>query len=175
MVGCTANDDPIEPASLAEHVASTILSSLSPTTIKMYGAVWKQFTEFVIKMSAKGVTEDINFSHIMSYLSYLSRQGLASSTIISKFSALSYVFKLRKLPDPSKDFYVTKYLSGIKKLNPQVDSRIPISLDLLHKMCDLIATLGYPYYKMSLFQAMLLMAFQMKITQQIVVVVKDNP
>ena len=77
------NIDTIEIAPLVDHVTETIFGSLSPKTLKTYQLVWKQFLEFVDKLTAKGVSSKLNESHILTYLAYLSKQGLASSTVIS--------------------------------------------------------------------------------------------
>ncbi len=159
MVGCGPNADPFEVAPLVEHATSTIFGSLAASTLRMYKLVWAQFLEFIQKVKTKGVTQSLNSSHILLYLSFISRQGLASSTVISKFSALSFCYKMCKLSDPSKDYYVSRFLTGLKKLQPQVDVRIPVTIDLLHKMCDMILSLGYSFYKRCLYQAMVVLAF----------------
>ena len=68
---------------------------------------------------------------------------------------------MHQLPDPSASFLITKTFQGLCKLRPTVDTRQPITSDLLHKLIGSlsIARLTGPRNDLILFCAMFLFAF----------------
>ena len=89
----------------------------------------------------------------------MSNSGLSPTTITSKMSALNYMFKLFKLADPSQDFWVKSFLSGLRKCNPQTDTRVPILLDTLQSMIAMLSKLCLNSYDLRLYKVMFSMAF----------------
>lgn len=67
---------------------------------------------------------------------YLYSSQFSASTISSHISAFSYVHKLLGLPDPSQMFIVKKLLRGCHKMERSVDSRLPITRDILKKIIN---------------------------------------
>ncbi len=142
-----------------KHACDVVLASLSTSSLKNYNMVWSEFGKFLKERYGILSPMYATAGHVLMYVSFLSLKGLASTTIISKYSSLNYAFKLFGLPDVSKEFILQKFMSGIKKLKPSKDVRVPVTLDLLHKMCIMIVSLGYSRYKIALYQAMLVMSF----------------
>lgn len=69
-------------------------------------------------------------------LIHLYSSQFSESTISSHISAFSYVHKLLGLPDPSQMFIVKKLLRGCYKMGRSVDSRLPITRDILKKIIN---------------------------------------
>ncbi len=115
--------------------------------------------EFLEKEKLLCAIKDVNVSHVLVYLMSLSNEGLAPTTIVSKMSALNFVFKLFKLPDPSSDFWIKEFLIGLKKSNPQVDVRIPVSMEMLQSMIKLLFKSNLSVYDKSLYHSMCTLMF----------------
>jgi len=93
------------------------------------------------------------------FITYLHQRGYATATIRTIVAGVSYHHKSIGLPDPASSFIIAKAFQGIQKLNPSMDKRQPISLDLLHKLCDALDTFNLPTYEQKLFRTMFLCAF----------------
>ncbi len=148
-----------EDDAVVNFASDVVLASLSASSLKTYNAVWAEFAKFINERFKIISPMYASAGHVLMFLSTLARRGLAATTIVSKFSALSFAFKMFCMTDITKQFVLQKFMSGFKKLKPSKDIRVPVTLDLLHKMCNMISSLGYSGYKTALFQAMLVMAF----------------
>lgn len=96
---------------------------------------------------------------MVQYLLHLSTSGLAYSTARSYLSAISYNCKLQGIGDPTSQFLVTKLLQGMKRLNHNSDTRLPITKDLLEKIILVLPTTCTNSYETSLFSAAFSLAF----------------
>ena len=77
----------------------------------------------------------------------------ADSTVHTYVSALSYSHKLSGYPDPSEAFVVVQMLEGYGKLNARLDSRLPITIHILHKLLRCASLLPLTKYQILMFQA----------------------
>ena len=118
-------------ASLEETAKNLVQSALSLKSTKSYNCNLTQFQEFVKNLPSQYQVGPPNPGHITLFIAHLYNSGLSSATISSKLSSLSYYFKLMGWDDHVQDFLVQKALSGVKKLNPSVDTRLPITLSIL--------------------------------------------
>ena len=66
----------------------------------------------------------------------------ASSTVSSYVSALGYTHLLLGFADPTKAFFVVQMLRGYHKLGSRLDSRLPITLSILHKLLVSVSNLA---------------------------------
>ncbi len=98
-------------------------------------------------------------AHLMLYITYLNNLGYSHSTIVTKISALSFFYKLHGLPDPTSHFLVTRALTSVKKTSYTQDSRLPITLTILHSMLDQLHNVSQSSYHSALFRAMLCTSF----------------
>ena len=74
-------------------------------------------------------------------------------------SALGYCHKLSGFPDPTKAFFIVQMLKGYGKLGSRLDSRLPITLPILHRILDSSVHSCHTPYGSCLFQAMCSLAF----------------
>ena len=74
-------------------------------------------------------------------------------------SALGYYHKLAGFSDPSKTFYVVQMLKGYGKIGGRLDSRLPITLPILHQLVGMAAHLNDSQYHIFQFRAMCSLAF----------------
>lgn len=125
----------------------------------MYERVWSDLSTFCQQYLSKQLKIPASISTLALYLAYLHNKGYAGSTISSYNSAVGYYHKLENVADPSTSFFISKLIQGIKKQKPSIDSRLPITLPILHKLVDAVDKVCiHPYYK-ALYKAMHLVAF----------------
>ena len=93
------------------------------------------------------------------FIAYLYDLKYAASTVNTYVSALSYSHKLSGYPDPSKAFVVVQMLKGYLKLHARLDSRLPITIPILHKLLQSASLLPLSKYQILMFQAMCSTAF----------------
>ena len=93
------------------------------------------------------------------FIAYLHDLKYAASKVHTYVSALSYSHKLSGYPDPSKALVVVQMLKGYGKLNARLDSRLPITIPILHKLLRSAPLLPLTKYQILMFQAMWSAAF----------------
>ena len=145
-------------APLVKRIAKTINAALSATSRASYHQTLGNYASFLRQLSA-APTLPINIGHLLLYLASLQQKGLASSTIISKLSALNYFQKLSGYQDVTSHFLVSKYITGLNKLNPSSDTRNPISVQALKDLYISLSNMSSSIYYKSLYQAMYSLAF----------------
>ena len=74
-------------------------------------------------------------------------------------SAIAFFHKLFHLPDPTGDFLVRRILLGAHKEFSHVDSRLPITIPILHALCDSTGHVTQTSYHASFVRAIYLLMF----------------
>ena len=116
-----------------ERVTVKLLQeALTPATRQAYQLSWNRFHSFASALQKSALPATI--PTVVKFVAYLYSSGLASSTITSTVSAVSYLHKVNMLPDPTAAFVVRKVLQGASKLRGTSDSRLPITLDILKRL-----------------------------------------
>lgn len=96
---------------------------------------------------------------IAHFISFLYIQDYQPSTIASYVSALSYVHKMKLYDDPTDSFYIKKILKGTQNLKKSVDSRLPITKDILTKLFQAVPSVVSNPYNQQLLKAMMSLAY----------------
>ena len=96
---------------------------------------------------------------VLFFIGFLSLKGLSSSTITTYVSAIGYVHKISNLHNPTTNFLVQKVLASVNKINPSLDPRLPITLNILHQLIQALPQVVNNYYHIILLRAMFLVAF----------------
>jgi len=83
-----------------------------------------------------GTSADIPISPptLAVFIAYVFDRHYASSTVNTYVSAIGYSHKLSGLPDPTKIFFINQMLKGYGKIGFRLDSRLPITLPILHRI-----------------------------------------
>lgn len=135
-------------------------SSLQPSSLPTYKRAWNLFyTFFHTTFPGVALNLPISVPHLALFIAYLFDRNYAPSTVQTYVSALSYSHKLFALQDPTKVFFIIQMLKGYGKLGSRVDSRLPITLPILHKILSIAHDLSLSSYELCLFQAMCSLAF----------------
>lgn len=93
------------------------------------------------------------------YIAHLFQRGYAASTISTAVSIIGYFHKIKQHSDPTSAFVVKKMLVGVSKSRPACDVRLPVTLDILHKLVVTSSQVTSSYFHKVLITAMYLLAF----------------
>ena len=145
-------------ASLVDCSSQLIASSISHETRASYEANYNSFKNFLISQQFPTDLPS-NPGHVVLYIAHLFLSGLASSTIVSKLSSISYFHKLYSQQDPIPHFLVQKTLLGAKKLRPSSDTRQPITYPLLMEIINIFSKNIRTSYLSTLYKAMISLSF----------------
>ncbi|KAK3099696.1 hypothetical protein FSP39_008146 [Pinctada imbricata] len=100
-----------------------------------------------------------NLVAICNFIGYLSLEGQAASTARSYVSGISFKCKTEYDFDPTNAFVIAKLLEGFKRTNPTTDSRKPITLQILHKIIEILPVVCHNRYETKLFASAFTLAF----------------
>ena len=135
-------------------------SSLQPSSIPTYMRAWKLFYQFLNAIFHSVVTELPISPHTLAlFLAYMYDKNYAPSTVSSYVSAQGYSHRLLSFPDPRKAFFIIQMLKGYTKLGSRLDSRLPITLPILHRIIEGASQLAISQLHCCQFQAMCAIAF----------------
>ena len=96
---------------------------------------------------------------IVGFIAHLHKLGYSGSTITTHVSAISYYHKMLGTNDPTKQFIVTKLLSGASKLQTGSMIRLPITISILKRLVNTVSELGVSTYDSHLIKSMFMLAF----------------
>jgi hypothetical protein len=96
---------------------------------------------------------------MVAYISHLSLEGKAPSTISSYTTALAYVHKINGWVDPTDNFLIKKLREGARRDDNRSDNRLPITLDILGKLASCLPAVCSSSYEVILFRAAFSIAF----------------
>lgn len=95
----------------------------------------------------------------MRFIAFLFLKDLAANTISTYVAALASINRMYAGEDILGAFLIKKLLIGIHKIRGVPDQRLPIHIDLLHKLVDSLMYITHDAYVQSLLKAMYLVAF----------------
>ena len=113
-----------------------ILSSLAVSSRRFYAHVLDTFRIFVCSHLGKKCWFPACSWSLSCYLADLVEKGYAPSTLASHVSAIAFFHKLAGQDDPTAHFFIKRMLLGANKLHKTIDSRVPISVEILRKLID---------------------------------------
>lgn len=141
-------------------MTSLLKSSLQPSSVPVYRRAWNLFNQFL-----SSVFQSVDFSLPVSptilalFVAFLYDRQYAPSTVYTYVSALGYSHKLYGFPDPSKAFFIVQMLKGYGKVGLRLDSRLPLTLPILHRLIQAAAFVTKTPEQATLFKAMCSLAF----------------
>ena len=68
-------------------------------------------------------------------------------------------YKINSVPDPTSHFLITKALKAVLKIAASKDSRLPITLNIFHRMLDNMHYIAQSSYHAAMYKAMLAISF----------------
>lgn len=125
-----------------------------------YSKAWSHYLNFATDyLESQTNLYDITPGTFLLFIAYLKCLGLAPASVTSAVSAVSYKFQINGFPSPSENFLVRKALSGLRKLEPSNDIRLPITLPLLEKLVNSVDCVFSNFFLRQLFKSMYTLAF----------------
>ena len=94
MAGSQPYRDSQRLAALVNQVGDVIAEALAPKTRDSYNRVFQEYRGFVHSLGLSNILL-LNPGVVVLYLSHLFQKGIASNTLFSIASSLSYVFKFQ--------------------------------------------------------------------------------
>ncbi|XP_074629559.1 uncharacterized protein LOC141887177 [Acropora palmata] len=147
-------------AELANVVLLLVKSSLQPSSIPRYQRAWNLYYQFLFHTFPSSYSDKpVPPATLALFIAYLFDQHYAPSTVNTYVSAIGYTHKLTNFPDPSNCFFFMQMLKGYRKKGQRVDTRLPITLPILHKLVDSAESFSCPNYTKVQFCAMCSLAF----------------
>lgn len=140
-------------------VSGMLQSALAPSTWKSYKKVWDSYSKFCKEKLDTISVLPYPLVNIVYYLGHLKSLGLSSSSIMSQFSALSFLHKINNLRDPLESPFLQKLLQGVKKQTQVIDTRLPITKNLLRLICCRCPLVFQNKYDVLMLKALMLVAF----------------
>jgi hypothetical protein len=98
-------------------------------------------------------------SYLAIFIAYLHQRDYASSTVNTYISALGYSHRLAGVPDPTKAFFILEMLKGYGKTGVRFDSRLPITVPILNRICNNCSNILESQYVACMFRSMCAIAF----------------
>ena len=150
---------PSRDATLVKGVGQYILASLAPSSRILYAKCAMRLRDFAVSLETPSIWFPAPVSLICTFIVHLLETGLAPSTILSTLSAISFFHKLFHFEDPTTDFLVKHIVLGAQKTHPSSDDRLPITIPILHKLCDSCTEVTSTAYAATLLRALYLFMF----------------
>ena len=116
-------------ADLITHAVALQSYSLEANTAKNYEAAWVQFNDF---LEVHGLTGPYSSEQLVLFIAWLEYIGLAPATIQTRLDGVKYFLKKHSWPDLWMAWEVELMIKSLVKLNQE---RLPITVQLLQKMC----------------------------------------
>ena len=162
ILGEPTHQHPTAPAALKlECLASDLLrtSALSSSSRATYKRAISVYSKFVKQTYNSEIVFPTPENAILTFISYLHTQHFSPATISTYVTALSYMNKLKGREDPTTSFLIKKLLVAVTRQSSRPDSRIPITLYILHDLIRVLPTVSNSSFNMHLFKTMFLTLF----------------
>ena len=147
---------------VVERVQVLLNKSLAYSSIKVYKRAWGLASEALALIYPNVDIHNLlplSRNSVLYFIGYLSLKRLSSSTITTYVSAIGYVHKVSNFINPTTNFLVQKVLAAVNKVNPSSDSRLSITLHILHQLVLSVPHVISDHYQVVLLKAMFLFAF----------------
>lgn len=139
------------------RVGLAIKNSLAPSTWVEYNAAWNSWCAYLNAHGQAGnlISEQL----ILSFLEHLMDRGYSYSHIVKQLAGISFFTKLLGFPSCMSFFSVKQVLKGYRRSTVTHDSRLPISIDILKKLCASTKTVCFSDYESLLFRLAFCLCF----------------
>ena len=136
-----------------------MLGSLSRSSRILYTQVLGKVGQFAVSTLNREKWFPTSSWIVSLYVSHMIQKGYAPATVASHVSVISFFHKWLGFQDPTSQFFVKRIVLGAKKLCRTYDSRVPISLEILHKLIDSTDVVCSSSYESVLFKAIFVLMF----------------
>ena len=131
-------------------------ASLAESSKGTYRRAWRIFNDFSIGLFGKVMDPPLDVSTIALFVVYLHNLHLSYKTINTYLSALAYVHKILRLPNPTNQFLITRLIRGSQSLKPSYYLRLPITIHIFDKLVASLHYVSQSFFRRHLLTAMFL-------------------
>ncbi len=143
---------------LKSRAFTLIESSLSTSTRQTYAAALRSFQQFRTERNIP-LSWPANVDTVLCYIAEMYEKSAASSTVALHLSALARHHKVNSWDDPTGHFLVRKCIQGFKRDRLSVDTRRPVTIDILRNLPRALHHVCKSDYEKTLFTSMFTLAF----------------
>ena len=97
--------------------------------------------------------------NVIFFIAHLFGRGLTPLTVVAQASALAFVHKINGLADPVLSSVVEKMLQGFRKVAGGADLRLPVTADLVVRICLKMDDVWKDSFECSMMKSLVTMAF----------------
>ena len=121
---------------LVDIVTYLLSSSLQPSSLPTYRRAWRLCNTFSIDILGQSACSlPLPPSNLAIFIAYLYQYNYASSTVNTYVSALGYINRLAGVAYPTRIFFIIEMLKEYGKVSARLDTRLPITVSILERMC----------------------------------------
>ena len=133
-------------------------AAVSENTKRAYASGTRSFDEFR-SVYNRSLDWPPSLQDVVDFIAHFSAGLLATSTVRSYISAVSYRCKIQGFVDPTQSFVVSKLMKGMSRLHNRSDKRLPVTLSLLCDLIKILPAVCSSNFEASLFAAAFSVAF----------------
>ncbi len=126
---------------------------VAQSTRTTYTKVWCELLEFMSRDLGMTCLFPVEPSVVAMFLVHLQESGVQVNTIKQKVSAIAFIHKLHRLPDPCKDAVVINVIRAMARTFVPPDQKYPITIGLLHCLLEVLYLVVPDMYDMHLYAA----------------------
>lgn len=101
----------------------------------------------------------VSTKQLSEFIAWLSLNKKKSATISAYVAGVSFFHKLQSLPDPANCYLIRKIVSGLRRVHPTADKRLPISYKLLHKLVHCLKSVTNSTYERILYSTAFILSY----------------
>ena len=144
---------------MADEVTYFLGSSLQLSSLPTYRRAWRLYNTFSIDILGQSACPLPLPSSNLAIFIHLYQHNYASSTVNTYVSALGYIHRLAGVDDLTRVFFIVEMFKGYGKVSTRLDTRLPITVSILERMCANCTLVLDSGYIACMFKAMCATAF----------------
>ncbi len=133
---------------------------VAPSTRDNYTRVWCELLEFMSRDLGMSTLFPVAPSTVAMFLIHLQENGISVTTIKQKISAIAFIHKLHKLPDPCKDAVVANVVRAMARNFVPPEQKYPITVGLLECILEVLYLVVDDVYDMHLYAAIFITLYE---------------
>ena len=154
----TGSSGYIRPANIQSEIGLLLDNGISANTRAVYESAITVFTRFKLENGHEDIWPP-SLTTLTEFIAFMSLRGFAPSTARSYMSGISFCCKIKNVTDPTNNFIISKLHNGFHRLHKRIDTRLPITYDILRSIVGALPAICYSSFEAQLFKAIFSLAF----------------
>ena len=139
------------------HIQQLTTLALAESTQKLYVRGWTMFLGFAQQYHVD--LNSIKEYNLLEFISFLSLSGFVASMVQLYLAGVRHHLKLRGQNSFNNSFIIRMVVKGVSTRFPEQDVRLPITLDLLADMWDVLPYIVHDQFQITMFHCMLTLGY----------------